>query len=599
MHMAGKIRLMPELLSSKIAAGEVVERPASVVKELVENSIDAGATEITVEVGDGGRRLVRVTDNGEGMSREDAALAFERHATSKISTEEDLLNIRTMGFRGEALSSIAAVARVTLKTRPRDETTGTRVQVDGGSRPMVMDEGCPVGTTVEVRDLFYNTPARQKFLRSPRTEFSRILDSVKRIALIHPGIRFTLLHGPSRVIDAKKGRLKERVLDIFGPDVLKGLVEIGGRVADKSGICVSGLVSRPELSYTTSRHLFTYVNGRWVRDRSLNRAVHNGFSGMLDPSRYPFSIIDLRLPFDEVDVNVHPAKCEVRFKNHSLIYNMVMSSVRDALAGSGQAPAVRSSSGVYVPVEEALPPLAKVHAAEEPRPEPLYRTRSAPAGATERTERLDFQGTEDKINPEFMDAEIVGQLWGEFLIVQKDEEFFVIDQHGAAERVRFERLRERFYRDGEVGSQYLLLPERFETTPEERDALKEVMPYLERMGFDIEPFGPSRIHGGETFIIKASPEILSGRRSAELVKELVEELAETGSRSKVERGIDSALMRIACHSVIRGRRTLSKEEAMALLRDLAGVDFSGHCPHGRPVVRRFSRAEVEAMFERR
>ncbi len=574
-HMARKIKVLDSLLASKIAAGEVVERPASVVKELMENSLDAGSSAITVHVAEGGRRLIRVVDDGEGMGREDAAIAFLRHSTSKISNEEDLFSIRTMGFRGEALSSISAVSRVVLKTRRRGEVAGTSVVVEGGSEPLVNDEGCPEGASIEVKDLFYNTPARLKFLRSVDSEFGRVMDVFKRIALINPDKRFKLIHGSTRAVEAAPGSLKDRISGLFGLEVLKKTVEV------KTPF-VRGFIGTHEVSYPTARALFIYVNGRWVRDKGVTRAIMDGYGTLLQGGRYPFAVIDISIPPEDVDVNMHPSKTEVRFRNSGFIYDVVKAAIRGALGKGVSRPeadysGVHHSFGAFVRESNGLYEASRI---------------SAPAA-------LEFHSDiEDIKNPEFLELETVGQLWGEFLIAQRRAEFYIIDQHGAAERCAFEKLKKGYFSRADARRQVLLLPERFETTPEERDSINRVMPYLNKFGFDIAGFGPAVRSGGETFLIKAVPDIIGTKSTAALIKDLAEELIGAGGSSRVEDKIDGALMRIACHSVIRGVRPLSKEEGNSLLRDLARINFAGHCPHGRPVVKKFSREEIESIFKR-
>ncbi|MBI5560076.1 MAG: DNA mismatch repair endonuclease MutL [Deltaproteobacteria bacterium] len=583
-----RIRLLPDSIASKIAAGEVVTSPASVVKELVENSIDAGATEITVHVNEGGKRLIKVVDNGVGIAREDCPLSFGRHATSKIAAEEDLFSIKTMGFRGEALFSIASVARVTLVSRVKEEVSGVKVTVEGGGKPVVEDSGAPCGTAVEVKDLFYNTPARLKFLKSVPVEAARVADTVKKTALAFPGITFRLFHGSSKVMETRKGNLKERIADIFGGEILKELVSVNSTGFSDEGVMVKGFTGRCGFTYATSKGLFTYVNSRPVYDRGINRAIIGAYSGMLEPSRYPFSVIDITLPPEEVDVNVHPSKSEVRFGNPSFVFEIVKGGIKDALRNEGafmdkgpgphyiSTEAVKDIQGGVTGVREAVMPFSL----------PRFKGLEPPE-------------KEEILSPAFSGLTVVGQLWAEFLIVEGEDGFLLIDQHAAAERVRFERLKSRCHEPGEAASQYLMTPERLDLTPQEADALHGFMPYLEKIGFEIVPFGKSSKSGGETFLVKAVPDILSGRWNAGVIKDVLEEKSFFGGSGAIEKNIDSVLMTIACHSVVRGPRPLTKEEALSLLRDMAEVDFSGHCPHGRPVVRRFARAEVEAMFKRR
>ncbi|MBI2413879.1 MAG: DNA mismatch repair endonuclease MutL [Deltaproteobacteria bacterium] len=589
-----KINILDSLLASKIAAGEVIDRPSSVVKELIENSIDAGASSVSVFLAEGGKRVIKVNDDGEGISREDAPLAFLRHATSKISKEEDLEAVLTMGFRGEALASVAAVSRVTLKTRRRIETEGTLVSIEGGGAPVVSGDGCPEGTSIEVRDLFFNTPARLKFLRSSDAEYGRSLEIFKRLALINPKTRFKIQHGSGRPLETPPGALKDRIFDLFGISE-KDIMEV-------SAPFVEGYIGAVGDGYPTSRWLLIYVNGRVVRDKSINRAVIDGYGQMLPPGRFPFVVLDLKIPPEDVDINIHPTKSEVRFKNQSFAYDAVKLAVRGALGSALSPPAYPSQDR-----ESSLRTTSYGYGRAFPPTGPFQAKEAAGAGYSG-VERLttppplplfSSDGEEVK-NPEFLGLEIVGQLWGEFLIAEShsnDGEFFVIDQHGAAERAAFEKLKKRFYGEG-VRRQLLLLPERIETTPDEKDAILASIEYIEKMGFEIIPFGPSLNGGGESFLIKSVPDILKCGKCDRLISELAEELSSVGGSLKVEEKIEGALMRIACHSVIRGPRPLAREEGAALLKELSKIDFASHCPHGRPVVKKYSRKEIESAFKR-
>lgn len=580
-----RIRILDKSLASKIAAGEVVERPESVLKELLENSLDAGATTITVHIIEGGKRLIKVVDNGSGISKEDAPLAFLRHATSKISTEDDLERIVTMGFRGEALASISAVSRVTLRTKKPGEISGTSVEIEGGGDPFVTDDGCPEGTSIEIKDLFYNTPARLKFLRGAEAEYGRILEIFKKIALINPDRRFRMTHGSGRTLDAVPGTLKERIADLFGVDG-KQLVEI-------STPDLKGFVGSHDLTYPTPKYVHTYVNGRWVRDRSINRAILEGFGSLVDPGRHPFVVLDLTVPPEDVDVNIHPTKSEVRFKNTRYVYDLVKYAVRGALTNSSARPASCDAPQQYRSAPQAVRPYLAEASGIYGKPD----TSATPC----RSPEFEFTATDGATkNPEFLRLDIIGQLWGEFLVAEtpeKDGIAYIIDQHGAAERCAFEKLKERFA-TGSVRSQALLLPERFETTPDEKEEVMKALPRLTDMGFEIVPFGPSLKSGGETFLVKSVPDLLSSRASAGLVRDLAHELSAYGGSGRLDEKIEAALMRIACHSVVRGPRPLTREEGLALLKDLSKVDFAGHCPHGRPVVKKISRAELEAAFKR-
>ncbi|MBI1912204.1 MAG: DNA mismatch repair endonuclease MutL [Deltaproteobacteria bacterium] len=584
-----KIKILDELLASKIAAGEVVERPASVVKELMENALDAGATSISVHIIEGGKRLIRIVDNGHGISKEDAPLAFYRHATSKISSEDDLYSIRTMGFRGEALSSISSIARVTLKTRRPEDISGTMVVIEGSTTPEVSEDGTPEGTSIEVKDLFFNTPARLKFLRSNESEYGKILDVFKKIALINPDKRFKIIHGSGRALETAPGTLKQRIADLFGIEVIKSLIEV-------KSPHLTGFISSPDLTFPTSKGIYTYVNGRAIRDKGVNRAIIDGYGSIID-SRYPFAVLDLIIPFEDVDVNIHPTKSEVRFKNTRFIYDSVKYAIRGALSTgllpSKAAPSISYSSRPVYGNNLSYP----VSQSKE-----SFAAETAPFYFDEPVERrLEFhRDTEEVKNPELLELDTIGQVWGEFLLAQSKAnggELYLIDQHGAAERSAFERLKKQFM-EAKIKRQMLLLPERIETTPEERDSINESMDYLDRLGFEIMPFGPSIKTGGETFLLKSVPDLLSAKSCGTLIRDLAEELSSVGGSSRVEDRIEEALMRIACHSVIRGPRPLTREEGNALIREMVKIDFAGHCPHGRPVIKKFTRSEIEVMFKR-
>jgi DNA mismatch repair protein MutL len=512
-----------------------------------------------------------------------------RHATSKITEEKDLDAIRTMGFRGEALASISTVARVRLRTRRPGELTGTSVTIEGGSAPAITDDGCPEGTSVEARDLFYNTPARQKFMKSAASEFGRVADVFKRIAIINPGVRFRLVHGSSRpAVDTAGGTLRARLSDIFGADVAAGLMEL-------KAPNVTGFIGAPG-AYASRKSLYIYVNGRPVQDKGINRAIIDGYGTVIDGPRFPLVVLDLAVAPEDVDINIHPAKSEVRFRNPGLVYDTVKTAIRLALAG-GLTPGREASLPGR---KDGAAGFTPYRAPEAGTPAFLQESTPALSPVPPDEARLGFHADGNEVkNPEFLDLITVGQLWGEYLIAESRAnggEFYLVDAHGAAERAAFEGLKRRYFNGGEIKRQMLLLPERVETTPEQGDGITGALEYLARLGFEIIPFGPSARAGGETFMIKATPDILGSRSSADLIKELAEDLSDVGGSSAVEERIEAALMRIACHSVIRGARRLTAEEGNALLRKLADIDFAGHCPHGRPVVKRFSRREVEAMF---
>ncbi|MBI5048224.1 MAG: DNA mismatch repair endonuclease MutL [Deltaproteobacteria bacterium] len=586
-----KIKIMPEALAIKIAAGEVIERPASVVKELVENSIDAKADDIAVYIHDGGRKLIKVVDNGEGMTRDDAVAAFERHATSKVLKEEDLYTINTMGFRGEALPSIAAVSEVILTTKPLGEISGTIVKVKNGEIEEVGDAGCADGTTVEVRNIFFNTPARLKFMRSISTETGHIYDTITRLALAYPSIKFRLYNNNAGMVETSlRADLRMRIADIFGRDLLEGVIPLE---AGDDVLRVHGFVARPELAYSTTKGLFVYVNNRWVRDRGINHAIANGYRNCLANGKYPFVVLLINIAPQHVDVNVHPTKCEVRFGNPKGVYELVKNAIEAALAPSYVQPYNSTSfpfkKGWHVGggLPDGVRDGTVLYDVAASTRESRFEVCSKPSDKAEFAEPAT-----DAKSLFFEELEVIGRLWLEYLLCQRESEFYIIDQHAAAERIAFEKLKKDYYNSRSVPSQMLLLPQRVEFSLQERDVMESSMQTLTNLGFDIEPFS------GNTFIIRAVPDMLSGRDCRDLIKGMIDELASLETSFKIEDKLDDMLMRIACHSVIRGKRSLSDEEAKALLKGLSHVDFSGNCPHGRPIIKAISKLEIEKMFKR-
>jgi len=590
MVMENKIRVLDSLVASKIAAGEVIERPASVVKELMENSLDAGASSISVFIKEGGRKLIRIVDNGCGITSEDAPLTILRHATSKIGEEADLLRIKTLGFRGEAMASIAAISRLTIKTRRRGAVDGTLLKVEGGGAAQVSPAGCPEGTSVEVRDLFFNTPVRLKFLRSAQTESGRIMEVFKALALVNPSIRFSIERDSGRNLILPSARLKERIIQLTG-------VKKGDDLIAISSAHIEGYIGGPEQSQSRASRIYTYLHGRPIKDRTVGKALIDGYGRLLAGPRYPLAVINLTIPPSDVDVNIHPAKTEVRFKNPGSVYTLVRDALRKALAekGSGVSPVefYGHASAAEAPLR-AMRETGQSYYGREPSGS---RPHTAQAGLFTPPENMGIK------NPEFIGLRLTGQVWDEFLLAQSPSGeaegegiFYLIDQHGAEERWAYERIKKAFNSRG-VPRQLLLIPERIETTPAESEALQGAAERLDKLGFEISLFGNSP-QGGDTFIIKSIPHILPAMETAPMILSLADEISREGGSGAVENVLEKALMTIACHSVIRGARALTREEGEEVLKNLSRMDFAGYCPHGRPVVKRFSRKEIEGFFKR-
>jgi len=613
------IRVLPEILSNKIAAGEVVERPASVVKELVENAIDAGSRRILVEIEQGGRKLIRVSDNGHGMGRDDALLSLERYATSKILQEPDLFSIRTLGFRGEALPSIASVSRFTLITREKDADSGTRIEVAGGRMNNVSDAGAPAGTMIRVAGLFYNTPARRKFLKSVNTEMGHIADTIASMALCRPEIQFRLVHNNRTVKNwAQAADPTDRVADVLGRVIKKDLLPVQ---RDNEDVQVSGWVAAARLSRSTARGVYLFVNGRWVKDRVIQHALFAGYSGRLMKGRYPVAVLFLQVPFDQVDVNVHPTKHEIRLARQKSVHDTVRDAVAGALRQSDptrwRAPDAENIDPATTRVAEkesrdkykSMPnpgggdtPAASTNISRPLFPSPEKGSRVAdrpdlrpsvePATADLRSAR----GAPVQQEPLwkrsfFSDLSVIGQYKGTYIICESGEGLLLIDQHAAHERVVYEQLKRQA--DGQrPSSQRLLMPETIDLGFREAQILEKVAPEMDRYGLEIEPFG------GNTFVVKAVPTLLDSSEIPAMITQLVEKTAEIGVAAEMASILDGCLMVMACHNAVRAHQQLSDVQIKAMLVQLDACDNPSHCPHGRPIWIQWSVKELEKQFQR-
>jgi DNA mismatch repair protein MutL len=575
-----KIHILSDEMASRIAAGEVVERPASVVKELIENSLDAGATEISISIEKSGTVLIRVADNGEGMGPEDLTLAVERHATSKLRNEEDLFRVATLGFRGEALPSIGSVAKMEITSRPPTGETGYRIRVEGGKKDTPFIVGSSVGTSVEIKEIFFNTPARRKFLKSAATELSHICDAVNRMALAYPEVHFRLSHDGGMIADyvAVSERM-DRLHQVLGREIARSLIPFSsarGRPA------ISGYLSSAPVSFPNTRYLMTFVNRRFVRDKVVTHAVLHGYETLLMKGQYPAAIVFLEVPCAEVDVNVHPAKYEVRFRRPSDVHEAVADAIRQALRQEAKGPSARAlvmESPAFAGVSEAsLPYLG----ATIPQDRPFVKTEMF---------SMAVNHAESMREGFFSSMDILGQILGSYLVCSSSRGLALLDQHAAHERVVFEKLRQQL-NAGIVQKQNLLIPQAIELSAGELMLLEQKLPTLERFGFLLEPFGPS------SYAITSVPALLPEGDYRQIVQRMVAELAELENSEKLREHLEERLATIACHSVIRANRQLEMTEMRALLRELDQVEFATQCPHGRPVLIEFSRDDLEKMFKR-
>ncbi len=590
------IRLLPEEVVNRIAAGEVVERPASVVKELVENALDAGARRIAVTLSGGGRDLVLVEDDGCGIPAEELPLAVRRHATSKLA-DDLLVRITTLGFRGEALPSIGAVARLSITSRPAGAESAFTILVEGerieGPRPAAGS----FGTRVEVRDLFRRTPARLKFLRSERAELQAALETVTRLALARPEIGFTLEAEGRRLLDLAPGtgdraaRERARALAILGRELAGDLVELE---TEREGIRLRGLVGLPTASRADASAQHLVVNGRPVQDRLLKAALKAAYGDLLPAGRHPVATLFLELPPERVDVNVHPAKAEVRFAEPGTVRGLVIGAVRRCLAEEGRRTAGRiatAAMGAFrkeaastgrTPVRAPSPGLAEAAAAFQAPFAPLPP--AAPPGAASEPEPAAAEA--------FPLGAARAQLLDSYILAQTRDGLVIVDQHAAHERIVFERLKAGLEAGG-VARQVLMMPEVVELGPGEREALLGRTAELVRLGLLVEPFGPGAV------LVREVPALLGERPTAELVRALARELAELGSIWTLEAAIGRVAATIACHGSVRAGRRLTLAEMDALLRRMERTPGSGQCNHGRPTWIELKRADIEKLFSRR
>jgi DNA mismatch repair protein MutL len=665
----GRIHVLADQVANQIAAGEVVDRPASVVKELLENALDAGATRIRIDVEAGGRKLIRLTDDGAGMVRDDALLAFERHATSKLRSSDDLLAIATLGFRGEALPSIASVSRLEMTTRAQENPTGTRVEIAGGKVLRYEDAGSPTGTTFTVRDLFYNTPARRKFLKSETTELSHITALVTHYALAHPGKHFEL-HSATHalLITPPVERAAERIFQIFGKEILDHLLPFAAEIdleraglpepapwkrdpdyqpPDPGFMRINGFTSKPELQKLNRNSIYSFINRRLVRDRLLLHAVGEAYRNVLPPTSFPVVLLFLEMPPQEVDVNVHPAKTEVRFRQSSLVHDLVRDSIRNKLTMARPAAAFLSALTLHPSATPALAaPVspfngAPVNGMGEPENGQESEHLAAAAGDaepfilappsvapmpialpfTEAAALLEDKGNGCSLISGSLDAgdasaaieengqiehkgqmgqpslhglaslKPLGQLRESFILAVNEEGLWIIDQHVAHERILFEKLlRER--KVERVERQRLLMPLLLDLLPAQMVAFAGIARELEENGFEVEPFGP------RTIAIKAAP---SGLEGQELERMLVEVLEQAAREEQVE-NLEAARLRIAasiaCHAAIKVNTPLDPVRMEWLLAELAKTAHPTSCPHGRPIVLRYAWKEIQRAFQR-
>jgi DNA mismatch repair protein MutL len=681
----GRIHVLSETVANKIAAGEVVERPASVVKELIENSLDAGATRVQVDVEAGGRKLIQVTDNGSGMVRDDALLAFERHATSKLKNDEDLLSIATLGFRGEALPSIASVSRLRLETREASEGGGTVIEIAGGRILSVEEAGLPAGTSIQVRDLFFNMPARKKFLKAESTELSHVASLVTHYALAHPEMHWELHSSSNAILVAPPvASHSERIYQVFGKETLDELIPLAAQMAlERAGLPepppwrraaeyesptpgelrIHGFTSKPEIQKLNRNSIFIFVNGRLIRDKVVMHAILEGYRNILPPTVYPVVLLFLEMPCAEVDVNVHPSKTEVRFRQQSFVHDFVREAVRSALMAARPAPAFADEihsapsarvaltpplsgsaadtsravarrpeerateageSGVFalidrplVPRNEALPfdgsmsvegnaAASAVRIAPQGFGGETKSELAAPGGVgceapyegqeavpeTRSRCALPLDGIDDAMDLRMLETlQTVGQIRDSFIVAINPQGLWIIDQHVAHERVLFEKILEERGRL-QVETQRLLMPIIVELRPAQQAIFTEIAGELERNGFEAEPFGI------RTIAIQSAPAGVTSDEVAGLLQELLEQFEHEEQALNLEKIRRRIAASIACHAAIKVNMPLERAKMEWLLAELAKTKYPMSCPHGRPVVLRYSVKDIQKAFKR-
>jgi DNA mismatch repair protein MutL len=637
----GRIRILSDTVANKIAAGEVVERPASVVKELLENSLDAGASEFRIEVEAGGRRLIRLADDGSGMLRDDALLAFERHATSKLADVKDLLSIATLGFRGEALPSIASVSRLLLETRSPEEQSGSAVEFAGGKLLRCDEAALGAGTTITIRDLFFNVPARKKFLRSEQTEIAHIASLVTHYSLAHPGKTFVLRHNNAELLSVTPvATLRERVFQVFGSQILDDLLDLGDHNRDLNmpreqdvspdeppltrRFRLRGFVSGPQVQKYNRNSIYLFVNGRLIRDRLLLHAISAAYHNLMPPACYPFALLFLDCDTEEVDVNVHPSKTEVRFRHGSVVHDFVRDTIREMLMAQRPASNIPAPTppqpGAHLPYSEfsqriesmnfpSVSAAAAVDTAVLPEfvlrrpisPEPRFTFESSfePAPPSHKLAVPDTHGPlfpdAEPLSPESLDAltdlRPLGQIHDSFIIAAGRDGLWIIDQHVAHERILFEQvLAQRA--SGEIESQRLLIPLVISLSAAQQIEYARIAEELNALGFETEPFG------NRTVAVKSAP---AGVPSAEIEKILFEilEIAERelrrASLDDVRRAMAAS---IACRAAIKINMRLEPAKIDWLLRALAATSCPMSCPHGRPIALRYSTRDILKSFHR-
>ena len=640
------IQVLDQITIDKIAAGEVIERPASIVKELVENAIDAGASAVTVEIKEGGISFIRITDNGCGIPREEVPLAFLRHSTSKIRTVEDLSTVASLGFRGEALSSIAAISQVELITKTRECVLGTRYLIEGGKEKKIEDAGAKDGTTFLIHQMFYNTPARRKFLKTAMTEASHVNELMIRLALSHPEVSFEFINnGQSKLHTSGNGRLKDVIYQVFGREVTQNLLDVDEAIP---GLNVTGHIGKPLISRGNRNYENYYINGRYVKSNIIAKAIEDAYKDFTMQHKYPFTVLHFVMDGNDLDVNVHPTKMELRFSRQQDVYNFVYMAVKNALSERELIPRVElpEAKPVATPVSESVKPTDATKPVTPVKEErnldyfmkkmqervTSYHNQQSQAEVkdiyavhreTQQVDRIreaanyrkvqenklkpDVSKTEETVQekPEqlnlfeekllskesVVEHKIIGQLFDTYWLVEFHDQLYIIDQHAAHERVLYEKTLQGM-KTREFTSQYLSPPIILNLSMQEEEILKEHMDTFANIGFEIEAFG------GDSYAVRAIPENLFGIAKKELLIEMLDSLAEGISSSIAPDMIAEKVASMSCKAAVKGNSRLSYKEVEELIKELLKLDNPYHCPHGRPTIIAMTKQELEKKFKR-
>ncbi|MEF9839786.1 MAG: DNA mismatch repair endonuclease MutL [Lachnospiraceae bacterium] len=614
------IQILDQLTIDKIAAGEVIERPSSIVKELVENSIDAGATAVTIEIKEGGITFIRITDNGQGIEKEQIPLAFLRHSTSKIRSVDDLVHVASLGFRGEALSSIAAISQVEFITKRPQDGSGSRYMMEGGTAKSLEDIGAPDGTTFLIHQIFYNTPARRKFLKTPMTEASHVNELVTRLALSHPEISFQFItNGQEKLHTSGNGNLKDVIYHIFGREIANHVIEVQGKTPD---IKLTGFIGKPLISRGNRNYETFFINGRYVKSSIISKAIEDAYKGFTMQHRYPFTVLHIEMHGNDLDVNVHPTKMELRFRNQQQVYRDICETIKLALHERETIPVVEVPEPVNT--VEAVNNYSEDYFIEKMKERvAAYHQQESAAEVRNTTELLNpgahinkiketvtynkpnqMKPINEPINEQLnlfqehllrqdvaLEYRLIGQLFQTYWLVEFKEQLYIIDQHAAHEKVLYEQMIKGIL-NKEFTSQYVDPPIILNLTMQEAQLLGKHLDSFTKIGFEIEAFG------GDAFAVRAVPANLYSIAKEDLLIEMLDHLSESLSSNVVEDTIAEKIASMSCKAAVKGNSKLSESEVDHLIGELLQLDNPYHCPHGRPTIIAMTKKEIEKKFKR-